>query len=164
MWGLKHTGTRLMHTSTIFNIQQVVDLINIMWRTTAYKLDHIIPVGVTGFSTRGTPMTPLSPLMTTTTWCWLQREMMGKQRLYLLPPSIPPRNSGGKITWFRKPLPIVLLPSLVVVSTVWFTKRAPLFSYCCTRADLSALMFWQIVSKSHHDNLLFLNTAATWKT
>lgn len=41
----------------------------------------------------------------------------------------------------RKPLPIVLLPSLVVVSTVWIATRVPLFLFGCTPADPSAVMF-----------------------
>ena len=76
-----------------------------------------------------------------------------------LPASLP-EICGGGIAWFRKPLSIVLLPSLVVVSTVWLATRVPLFLFCCTPADLSALMFWQIVSKPHQGNLLLCRKAA----
>lgn len=58
-----------------------------------------------------------------------------------LPASLPEIWGGGEMAQFRKPLPIVLLPSLVVVSTVRFAMRVPLFLFCCTPADLSALMF-----------------------
>lgn len=86
-------------------------------------------------------------------------DSMGKRRenktyVSCLPASLPDIWGEG-LAWFRKPLPIVLLPSLVVVSTVWIATRVPLFLFCCTTADLTALMFWQIVSKSHQGNLVF---------
>lgn len=128
------------------------------------KLDHLAPWVWQVSLLRGEQWHQ-SPLMTTVRWYWLHGGNTGKQSLAsCLIASLPERWRGKKKPRLRKPLPIVLLPSLVVVSTVCSVMRVPLFLFCCSPTDLGAVMFWQIVSKSHQGTLLYYSEAAQHKT
>lgn len=82
---------------------------------------------------KGRTVTPQPPLMTTAAWCRFHGETTGKQSLAsCLPASLPTRPGGRKMARSRKTRPIVLLPSLAVVSTVCLAVRVPLFSFRCT--------------------------------
>lgn len=70
------------------------------------------PLSVGGQGARGHPKAPQAPLMTPTQSWRAPQGGWGKTRG-------DESNSGKKIDGLRKPLPIVLLPSLGLVSTVW---------------------------------------------
>lgn len=75
--------------------------------------------------------------MTTAAWCRLHGETTGKQSLPASPRPPPPRPAPQELGAEKrlgpgKTRPIVLLPSLAVVSTVCLAVRVPLFSFRCT--------------------------------